>query len=222
MSVVRQPRLIFSHFRLLRNHRTEFNETYQKASTQRPLQSLCFSSRSEPISPPYPLMCWDIFDFTSAIAKRNLTKLDRKLVHNVFYQVCVFRIDLKNQYDRPCLWFAETLSTSPLQPPSRIHRNLTGSKILHSCTKLCFSCRSENQDCRPGLWLPEIFFTSLQPLNIIQWNLTERKISTSSTNFVFFKLNMKKVLKVVLKTLCFDVNRKTKITTLANLYGKPN
>ena len=37
----------FSHFRLLWNHWTEFNETWQKARSQRPLPSLCFSGRSE-------------------------------------------------------------------------------------------------------------------------------------------------------------------------------
>ena len=54
---------------------------------------------------------------------------------------------------------------------------------------LCFSCRSEKQDGRPGLWLAETFSTSsLKPLNGIQRNLTGSKISTSSTKFVFFGL----------------------------------
>ena len=52
---------------------------------------------------------------------------------------------------------------------------------------LCFSGRSEKQDGCPGLWLAETFSTSpLKPLNGIQWNLTESKISTSSTTFEFF------------------------------------
>ena len=52
---------------------------------------------------------------------------------------------------------------------------------------LCFSGRSKKQDGRPGLWLAETFSTSpLKPLNRIQPNLTENKISTSSTKFVFF------------------------------------
>ena len=52
---------------------------------------------------------------------------------------------------------------------------------------LCFSGRSENQDCRPGLWLAETFSTSpLKPLNGIQGNLTGSKISMSSTKFVIF------------------------------------
>ena len=53
---------------------------------------------------------------------------------------------------------------------------------------LCFSGRSEKQDGRPGLWLADTFSTSaLKPLNGIQWNLTGRKISTSSTKFAFFR-----------------------------------
>ena len=36
-----------SHFRLLWNHWTEFNETWQEARSRRPLPSLCFSGRSE-------------------------------------------------------------------------------------------------------------------------------------------------------------------------------
>ena len=48
--VVRRPsvRRKLSHFRLLLwNRWTEFNETWQKARSQRPLPSLCFSSRLE-------------------------------------------------------------------------------------------------------------------------------------------------------------------------------
>ena len=53
---------------------------------------------------------------------------------------------------------------------------------------LCYWGRSQKQDGRPGLWLAETFSTSLKRLNGIQPNLTERKISTSSTKFVFFGL----------------------------------
>ena len=43
--------------------------------------------------PPWPLIGWDIFDFSSEIAERNSTKLDRKQDLNVHYQVCVFGTD---------------------------------------------------------------------------------------------------------------------------------
>ena len=131
---------------LLWNRWTKFNQTWQEARSQRPLQSLCFSGRSEkqdgrpglwlaeifstsplkplnriqrnltrskistsstkfvffgPIGktrwPPWPLIGWDIFDFSSEIAERNSTKLDRKQDLNVLYQVCVFRAYRKNK-----------------------------------------------------------------------------------------------------------------------------
>ena len=40
--------------------------------------------------PPWPLICWDILDFSSETTERNLMKLDRKQDLNVLYQVGVF------------------------------------------------------------------------------------------------------------------------------------
>ena len=51
---------------------------------------------------------WDIFDFSYETTEGNSTKLDRKQVLNVLYQVCVFRADPKKQYGRPGLWLAES------------------------------------------------------------------------------------------------------------------
>ena len=89
----------FSHFRLLLwNRWTEFNETWQEARSQRPVPSFCFSSRSEKTRwPPWSLIGWDIFNFSSETAERNSTKLDRKQDLKVLYQVCVFRADRKNK-----------------------------------------------------------------------------------------------------------------------------
>ena len=42
---------------------------------------------------PWPLIGWDIFNFSSETAKQNSTKLDRKQDLNVLYQGCVFRAD---------------------------------------------------------------------------------------------------------------------------------
>ena len=47
--------------------------------------------------PPWPLIGWDIFDFSSETAERNSMKLDRKQDLNVLYRVCVFRADRKNK-----------------------------------------------------------------------------------------------------------------------------
>ena len=67
------------------------------------------------------------------------------------------------------------------------------ARSQHPLPSLCFfSGRSEKQDGRPGLWLAETFSTSpLKPLNGIQRNLTESKISTPSTMFVFFRADPK-------------------------------
>ena len=137
--------------------------------------------------PPWPLIGWDIFDFSSETAERNSTKLDMKQDLNVVYQVCVFRADRKNKmaalatdwlrHFRLLLWNRWT------------EFNKTWQEARSQCPlpSFCFSGQSEKQDGRPGLWLAETFSTSsLKPLNGIQRNLTGSKISTSSTKFVFF------------------------------------
>ena len=136
--------------------------------------------------PPWSLIGWDIFDFSSESAEQNSTKLDRKQDLNDLYQVCVFWADQKNKmaalasdwlrHFRLLLWnrwteFNETWQEARSQCP---------------LPSLCFSGRSEKQDGRPSLWLAETFSTSpLKPLNGIQRNLTGSKISMSSTKFVF-------------------------------------
>ena len=136
---------------------------------------------------PWPLIGWDILDFSSQTVERNSTKLDRKQDSNVLYQVCVFRADQKNKmaalasdwlrHFRLLLWNRRTEFNETWQE-ARSQRPLPS---------FCFSGQSEKQDGRPGLWLAETFSTSpLKPLNIIQRNLTGSKISMSSTRFVFF------------------------------------
>ena len=121
------------HFRLLLWHRlTEFNQTWQEARFQRPIPSLFFGPIGNPRLLSWPLIGWDIFDFSS---ERNSTKLDRKQDLNVLCQVFSGRSE--KQDGRRGLWFAETFSISILIPPKGIQRYLTGSKILMSSAKLC-------------------------------------------------------------------------------------
>ena len=47
--------------------------------------------------PHWPLIGWDIFDFSSETAEQNSRKLYRKQDLNVLYQVCVLRADRKNK-----------------------------------------------------------------------------------------------------------------------------
>ena len=137
--------------------------------------------------PPWPLIGWDIFDFSSETAEWNSTKLDRKQDLNVFYQVCVFRADRKNKM---AAMASDWLRHFPLllwNHWTEFNETWQEARSQRLLPSLCFSGRSEKQDGRPGLWLAETFSTSLlKPLNRIQRNLTGSKISKSSTNFVFF------------------------------------
>ena len=88
--------------------------------------------------PPWPLIGWDVFDFSSETAERNSMKLDKNQYLNTLYQVCVFRADRKNKMAALASWLAETFSTSPLKPLNGIQRNLTESKIATPSTKFVF------------------------------------------------------------------------------------
>ena len=199
---------------------------------------------------PWPLIGWDIFNFSSETAERNSTKLDKKQDLNVLYQICVFRADLKNKmaalasdwprHFRLLLWNRWT------------EFNETWQEGRSQCLlpSLCFSGRSEKQDGRPCLWLAETFSTSpLKPLNGIQRNLTGRKISTYSTKFVFFgpiwktrwppwpligwdifdfssetvernstKLDRKQDLNVLYQVCVFRADRKNKVAALWDIF----
>ena len=137
--------------------------------------------------PPWPLIGWDIFYFSSETTEPNSTKLDRKQDLNVLYPGCVFRADRNNKMAALAsdwqrhFWFLLWNRWTEF--------NETWQKARSQCPlqSLCFSDRSEKQDGRPGLWLAETFSTSpLKLLNGIKRNLTGSKISTSSTKFVFF------------------------------------
>ena len=59
-------------------------------------------------------------------------------------------------------------------------------EFKQSSTKFVFLGWFENQERCPGLWLAKTFLTSLKLLNRIQRNLTESKLSKSTTKFVFW------------------------------------
>ena len=87
------------HFRLLLwNLWTEFNWNLTGSKIWTSSTKFVFFGMIEKTRwPPWPLIGWDIFDFSSETAERNSTKLDRKQDLNVLYQVCVFRADWKNK-----------------------------------------------------------------------------------------------------------------------------
>ena len=152
-----------------------------------------------------------VFDFSPEAVVQNLTRLCRKEVHvlSVSYEVCVFGL-IGKQNDRPGIWFAETCSTlsfSSLQPLNRNLRNLTESKISATFTMFVFSSRSENQNGKPdrrsrtkiatlaAAWLRHLFDFSLA-------------LTGTQQNWQKEDLN--------LPSLCFQADRKTKITALSS------
>ena len=137
--------------------------------------------------PPWPLIGWDIFDFSCETAEQNSTKLDRKQDLNALYQVCVFSADRKNKMAALVSDWLRHFRLLLCNRWMEFNETWQETRSQSPLPSLCFSGRSEKQDGRPGLWLAETFLTSpLKPLNGIQQNLIGSKISKPSTKFVFF------------------------------------
>ena len=117
----------------------DFDETWQEASPQHPLSSLCFSCRSEiQDGRPGLWLAETFFDFFSTTAIWVLTKLDRKQVLNALYQVCVFRADRKSKMAALASDWLNHFSASSPQPLNGFWRNLTGSKSSTPSIKFVF------------------------------------------------------------------------------------
>ena len=137
--------------------------------------------------PLWPLIGWDIFDFSSETAARNSTKLDRKLDLIVLYQVCIFRADWKNRISALASDWLRHFWLLLWNCWKEFNETWQEARSQHPLPSLCFSGWSEKQDGRPGLWLAETYsFFPLKLLHGIQRNLTGSKISMSSIKFVFF------------------------------------
>ena len=149
--------------------------------------------------PPWLLIGWDIFDFSSETPERNSTKLDRKQDLNALYQVCVFRTNRKKQNGRPGLWLADTFSTS-LKWLNGIQRNLTGSKISTPSAKFVFF----------GL----IGKTRWPPWLLIGWDIFDFSSETAERNST--KLDRKQDLNALYQVCVFRAVRKNKMAALAS------
>ena len=88
--------------------------------------------------PPWPLICWDIFDFSSETAERNSTKLDRKQALDAFYRVCVFQANREQTKWPPWHLIGWDIFDFSSETVKGIRRNLTGSKISTLSTKFVF------------------------------------------------------------------------------------
>ena len=142
--------------------------------------------------PHWPLIGWDIFNFSSETPERNSMKLDRKQDLNVLYQVSVFWGDRENKNGRPGLWLAETFLTSPLKPLNGIQRNLTGSKISTSSTKFVF--------------FGPIRKTRWPPWPLIGWDIFDFSSETAEQNSL--KLDRKQDFNVLYQVCVFLAHRK--------------
>ena len=126
---------------------------------------------------PWPLIDWDIFDFSSETAVQNSMKLDRKQNLKALYQVCVFPVDRKNKMAALASDWLRHFRLLCRNRRTEFSETWQEARSQRPLPCLCFLGRSEKQDGRPGLWLAETFSTSpLKLLNPIQRNLTGSKI----------------------------------------------
>ena len=88
--------------------------------------------------PPWPLIGWDLFNFSSETAEWNSTKLDRKQDLNILYQVCIFRADRKNKMAALASDWLRHFRLLLWNRWMEFQRNLTGSKVSTSSNKFVF------------------------------------------------------------------------------------
>ena len=183
------------------NRWMEFNETWQKSKISTSSTRFVFLGLIKKTRwPTWPLIDWDIFDFSSETAERNSTKLDRKQDLNVLYQVCVFRADRKNKMASLASDWAETFSTSPPKLLNGIQRNLTGSKISTSSTKFVF--------------FGPIGKTIWPPWPLIGWDIFDFSSETAEQNST--KLDRKQDLNVLYQVCVLGADQKNKMAALAS------
>ena len=150
--------------------------------------------------PPWPLIGWDIFDFSEESAERNSTKLDRKQALNAFYHVCVFRPIGKKQNGRPWPLIGWDIFDFSSETAERNSTKLDRKQDLNALYQVCFSGGSEKQYGRAGLWLAETYF-----------DFSSKTAERNST-----KLDWKQDLNVLYQVCVFRAEKWIKIATLAN------
>ena len=185
---------------LLWNRWTEFNQTLQKARSQPPLPSLCFSGRQEKqdgrpglwLAETFWLLLWNRW------AEFNETWQEARS-QRPLQSLCFFGWSEK-QDGRPGLWLAETFSTSPLKLLNGIQRNLTGSKISTSSTMFVF--------------FGPIGKTRWPPWPLIGWDIFDFSSETAELNST--KLHRMQDLNVLYQVCVFRADRKNKMAALAS------
>ena len=143
------------HFGLLLWIRwTEFNKTWQEARSQRPLQSLCFSGRSEKQDGRPGLWLAETF---STFPLKPLNGIQRNLTGSKILtsstKSCVFRADRKNKMAALASDWLRHFGLLLWIRWTEFNETWQEARSQRPLQSLCFSGRSEKQDGRPGLWL---------------------------------------------------------------------
>ena len=189
------------HFRLLlRNGLTEFNETWQKARSQRPLPSLCFSGRSEK-QDGHPGRCLAETFSTSPLKRlngiqRNLTgtKISMPSTKFVFFGL----VGKTRWPPWPLIgwdifhFFSETAE----QNSTKLDRKQDLNVFYHVCV------------------FGSIGKTRWPPWPLIGWDIFDFFSEIAERNST--KLDRKQTLNVLYQVCVFWANRKNKMVALAS------
>ena len=174
-----------SHFQLLWNRWTEFNETWQKVRSQRPLPGLCFLSQSEKQNGRPGLWLAETFSSSSL---KQLNKIQRNLtgskISTPSTKFVFFGPIGKTRWQRWPLIGRDIFDFSSEPNSMKLDRK----QDLHALYQVCIfrADPKHNMAALASDWLRHILTFPLKLPNGIQRNLTGSKILTSSTKFVFF------------------------------------
>ena len=176
----------------------------------------------------WPLICWDIFDFSSATAERNSMKLDMKQVLIVFYPICVvFGGPSKNKGNCPGISVSKggTLNSGARYMPLWVHCFQSNDDPFYNRFSeqtsynrfICFQ-----KMCRRGLsvYCSRVVFKSSQKEYSVQnyyYNMYERRISNCSAiqkNLAFWlEITIQIQMWITVYVIAFDlVGRECRIS----------
>ena len=149
--------------------------------------------------PPWPLIGWDIFDFSSETPERNSTKFDRKQDLKALYQVSVFRANRKNKMAAPASDWPRHFRLL-CRNRWRNSTNLDSKQDLNALYQVCaFRTDRENKMAAWPLIGRDIFdFFS----ETAEWNST--------------KLDRNQDLNALYQVCVFRADRKNKMAALAS------
>ena len=150
--------------------------------------------------PPWALIGWDIFDFSSETAERNSTKLDRTQDLNVLYQVCVFGPIGKTRW-LPWPLIGWDIFDFSSETAERYSMKLDRKQDLNVLYQVCVF-RADRKKTR---W---------PPWPLIGWDIFDFSSETAEQNSM--KLDKKQDLNVLYQVCVFRADRKNKMAALAS------